>query len=310
MCDIDKQFSILKSGQLPAEIDIFRMCIKANEILAESPNVVHLAPPISVCGDIHGQFFDLLELFEAGGKCPDTSYCFLGDYVDRGYHSVETILYLIALKIKYPDHITLLRGNHESRSTTTFYTFYHECLVKFNSNKVHLYVMSVFDLLPLAAVIGQQYFAVHGGISPGINRIDDIMTIDRKMEIPSNGIMCDLMWSDPDETVCEWGISSRGAGFLYGELAVDKFHHANNTKCIFRGHQMVIMGYTYLFKNQTVCTVWSAPNYCYRCNNFGVIVEIDEFCELEYNIFQESNSPYRCVNKMAADNIDKNKYFC
>ena len=139
-----------------------------------------------------------MELFRIGGFVPETSYVFMGDFVDRGYNSVETFLLLLALKVRYPDRITLIRGNHESRQITQVYGFYDECMRKYNSVNVWRYCTEVFDYLALAALIDSRVFCVHGGLSPSIGSVDDIKAIDRKQEVPHDGPMCDLMWSDPD----------------------------------------------------------------------------------------------------------------
>jgi serine/threonine-protein phosphatase 4 catalytic subunit len=165
----------------------------------EEANVQPVRSPVTICGDIHGQFYDLIELFKVGGECPDTSYLFLGDFVDRGYYSVETFLLLLALKVRYPDRITLIRGNHESRQITQVYGFYDECLRKYGSVNVWRYCTDVFDYLSLSAVVGDRVLCVHGGLSPELHTLDDIRRLDRFKEPPPFGPMCDLLWSDPLE---------------------------------------------------------------------------------------------------------------
>jgi serine/threonine-protein phosphatase 4 catalytic subunit len=223
-------------------------------------------------------------LFEVGGECPDTNYLFMGDFVDRGSHSVETFLLLIALKVRYPERITLIRGNHESRQITQVYGFYDECLRKFGSVNVWRYCTNIFDYLALAAIIDNKIFCVHGGLSPSINTLDEIRSIERKQEVPHDGAMCDLMWSDPDESP-GWSVSPRGAGYLFGGDIVDKFNRENKIDLICRAHQLVMEGYKSMF-NDTLVTVWSAPNYCYRCGNVAAILELDENLETNFKKFE------------------------
>lgn len=196
--NVNKVLQQLENDQKIDEEDVKQICEKVREILSAEENVIRLQVPISVCGDIHGQFADLMELFKVGGRVPETSYLFLGDYVDRGAKGFETILYLFCLKVAYPRRISLIRGNHESRQTTRAYGFFQECLAKYKSMNVWDWICSAFDLLPLAAVISDKIFCVHGGLSPKIKQVNEINSLNRKQEIPIDGPMSDLMWSDPD----------------------------------------------------------------------------------------------------------------
>ncbi|KAF2303819.1 hypothetical protein GH714_023603 [Hevea brasiliensis] len=250
----------------------------------EESNVQRVDAPVTICGDIHGQFYDMKELFKVGGDCPKTNYLFIGDFVDRGFYSVETFLLLLALKVRYPDRITLIRGNHESRQITQVYGFYDECLRKYGSVNVWRYCTDIFDYLSLSALIENRIFSVHGGLSPAISTLDQIRTIDRKQEVPHDGAMCDLLWSDPEDIVDGWGLSPRGAGFLFGGSVVMSFNHSNNIDYICRAHQLVMEGYKWMFNNQIV-TVWSAPNYCYRCGNVAAILELDENLNKRFRVF-------------------------
>jgi serine/threonine-protein phosphatase 2A catalytic subunit len=159
--------------------------------------------PVTICGDIHGQIHDLIELFKIGGQCPETNYLFMGDYVDRGYYSVETVSLLLSLKTRYPQRIHLLRGNHESRQITQVYGFYDECLRKYGTGVVWKMFTDLFDYLPLTAVVEDQIFCLHGGLSPSIDSLDHIRQIDRVQEVPHDGAMCDLLWSDRKCLKCE-----------------------------------------------------------------------------------------------------------
>lgn len=230
--------------------------------------------PVTICGDIHGQFHDLAELFQIGGKCPDTNYLFMGDYVDRGYYSVETASLLVALKVRYPDRITILRGNHESRQITQVYGFYDECLRKYGNANVWKIFTDLFDYFPLTALVESEIFCLHGGLSPSIDSLDHIRDLDRVQEVPHEGPMCDLLWSDPDDR-CGWGISPRGAGYTFGQDISERFNQNNNLKLVARAHQLVMEGYNWGHEHKVV-TIFSAPNYCYRCGNMASILEVDD----------------------------------
>ena len=167
---LDKCLETLRSGKHLSEHDLRRVCELVKEILVEESNVQPVSSPVTVCGDVHGQFDDLLELFRTGGEIPSTNYIFMGDFVDRGHNSVETFELLLCLKAKYPDCITLLRGNHESRQITQVYGFYEECVRKYGNPNPWKYCTEVMDYLNLCAVIDGKVFCVHGGLSPDIRK--------------------------------------------------------------------------------------------------------------------------------------------
>ena len=269
----DKWLEDLKELRCLPEEDLKLLCEKAKEIFIEESNVQNVSAPVIICGDIHGQIHDLIELFKKGGDIPNSRYVFMGDYVDRGYNGVEVLELLLALKIKYPEHITLLRGNHESRQICFAYGFYEESTRKYGNANAWEYFTDLFDYLPLAALVEGKIFCVHGGLSPYISTVDQIRLINRKMEIPREGVFCDLMWSDPDD-IETWIISCRGAGWIYGWKVVDEFTHINGLELICRAHQLVMEGFKYWFEKKNLCTVWSAPNYCYRCGNKASILKI------------------------------------
>ena len=269
----DKWLEQLKELKCLSEEDLKQLCEKAKEIFIEESNVQNVSAPVIICGDIHGQIYDLIELFKKGGDIPNSRYVFMGDYVDRGYNGVEVLELLLALKIKYPEHITLLRGNHESRQICFAYGFYEEITRKYGNANAWEYFTDLFDYLPLAALVEGKIFCVHGGLSPYISTVDQIRLINRKMEIPREGVFCDLMWSDPDD-IETWIISCRGAGWIYGWKVVDEFTHINGLELICRAHQLVMEGFKYWFQKKNLCTVWSAPNYCYRCGNRASILKI------------------------------------
>jgi len=289
--DLDRCIDLLKQRKLPDTESIKSLCVKTREILAGESNVLEVPAPVTIVGDIHGQFYDLVELFKNGGEVPETNYLFMGDFVDRGFYSVETFLLLLALAVRFPERVTLIRGNHESRQITQVYGFYDECLRKYGSVNVWRYCTDVFDYLALAAVIDDRIFAVHGGLSPSISSIDQINKIERQQEVPHDGAMCDIMWSDPDD-IDGWGLSPRGAGYLFGGDVVQQFNQQNKISLITRAHQLVMEGYKHMF-NDSLVTVWSAPNYCYRCGNVAAILELDENLNKNYKVFDSAPQEQR-----------------
>ena len=297
-------------------------------------NIQPVSTPVTVCGDLHGQFYDVIELFRVAGGVPsdekrtepspapagvitsddieppteitdpklkkkirskgtekegdantsgsvvsdedaiedeeltrgrsreskeeaatlgvekegntgipgNQNYIFLGDFVDRGYFSLETLTLLLCLKARYPDRVTLVRGNHESRQITQVYGFYEECQQKYGNASVWKACCQVFDFLVLGAVIDGKVLCVHGGLSPEIRTLDQIRVIARAQEIPHEGAFCDLVWSDPED-VGTWAVSPRGAGWLFGNKVATEFNHVNGFQLIARAHQLVNEGY-------------------------------------------------------------------
>lgn len=264
----------LFNGKGLTEKEIERLCNKAREILSREENVPSVPAPVTIVGDIHGQLYDLMELFKIGGGLPHTNYLFMGDYVDRGYYSVECVTIVVLMKVRWPHRIHILRGNHESRQITQVYGFYDECLRKYNGGAVWRMYTDLFDWLPLAATVESQIFCPHGGLSPSIDTIDQVKVIERVNEVPHEGPVCDLMWSDPDDR-SGWGISPRGAGYTFGADISESFTRSNRLSFIARAHQLVMEGYNWAHPELCV-TLFSAPNYCYRCGNQAAILEVDE----------------------------------
>lgn len=291
--DIDLWIDLVKQCKYLPENDLKRLCDYVCDLLLEESNVQPVSTPVTVCGDIHGQFYDLEELFRSGGQVPDTNYVFMGDFVDRGYFSLETLTRLLTLKAKYPNKITLLRGNHESRQITQVYGFYDECLNKYGNANAWRYCTRVFDLLTIAAIIDEEVLCVHGGLSPEIKTLDQIRTIDRGIEIPHEGAFCDLVWSDPEE-VDGWAISPRGAGYLFGDRVTSEFMHLNSLSLICRAHQLVHEGIKFMFSDKLV-TVWSAPNYCYRCGNVASILDFQGAKKFEPKLFSAVPNSERVI---------------
>jgi len=284
MLDLDSCIERVCNCELLTEEEVVKLCFRFKEILMDTPNMPAVRSPVTVVGDIHGQFADLMELFRVGGPCPHTNYLFLGDYVDRGSNSVETILLLVCLSVRYPARITLLRGNHETRQITQVYGFYAECVKKYGEPTVWREITDLFDFLPVSALIDDAIFCVHGGLSPSLLTLDQLALLDRFHEVPAEGGLADLVWSDPDPIRLGFNPSSRGAGYTFGSDVVARFLHANELLHVLRAHQLCMEGYQVLFEN-SLSTVWSAPNYCYRCGNMACVLEVDVTLDFFFNVF-------------------------
>jgi len=226
------------------EAEIRGLCTGAREVFMNQPVLLELEAPIKICGDLHGQYFDLLRLFEYGGFPPDSNYLFLGDYVDRGKQSLETICLLLAYKIKYPENFFLLRGNHECASINRIYGFYDECKRRY-SIKLWKTFTDCFNCLPVAAVVDEKILCMHGGLSPDLQQLSQIQRIMRPTDVPDQGLLCDLLWSDPDKDVQGWGENDRGVSYTFGADVVAKFLDKHDLDLVCRAHQVVEDGYEF-----------------------------------------------------------------
>eukprot|EP00299_Pterocystis_sp_00344_P002581 c12915_g1_i1.p1 GENE.c12915_g1_i1~~c12915_g1_i1.p1 ORF type:complete len:512 (+),score=106.42 c12915_g1_i1:44-1537(+) len=294
----------LKEGRLSTE-DATKICELATEVLKEEPNVLTINAAVTVCGDIHGQFYDLVKLFEVGGSPSETTYIFLGDYVDRGQFGLECTLFLLSHKIRYPKNFFLLRGNHECRHLTAFFNFKEECLYKFNED-LYDTIMNAFDCLPLAAVVNQKFFCCHGGLSPELHSVDQIHEINRFCEPPNSGAMCDILWADPLDDGAEDTTflpnSTRGCSVFFGVAAVARFLKENNLLSVLRAHEAQLDGFKMHHKRHpndfpSVITLFSAPNYCDTYANKGAILKYHENT-MKIRQFNCTPHPYYLPNFM------------
>ncbi|KAH3903415.1 protein-serine/threonine phosphatase SCDLUD_001052 [Saccharomycodes ludwigii] len=254
--------------------EIQAICLRAREIFLSEPSLLRLQAPIKVVGDVHGQFNDLLRILKLSGAPHQSGYLFLGDYVDRGKQSLETILLLLCFKIKYPNTFYMLRGNHESANVTKIYGFYDECKRRTRSSKTWKVFVDCFNSLPFAAIINNKIFCVHGGISPQLESLKQISKIQRPTDIPDDGLLTDLLWSDPDPKVNDWKLNDdRGVSYVFGKKNVYDFVSKFDFDLIIRGHMVVEDGYEFFARKKFV-TVFSAPNYCGEFNNWGAVMSV------------------------------------
>ncbi|CAG5106712.1 Oidioi.mRNA.OKI2018_I69.chr1.g2967.t1.cds [Oikopleura dioica] len=255
--------------------EIRGLCQTSREVLLDQPSLLEIEAPVKICGDIHGQYSDLLRLFEKAGFPPESNYLFLGDYVDRGKQSIETICLLLAYKIKYPENFFLLRGNHEFDQVNYQYGFYDECKRRYNI-KLWKTFQDCFSCLPLAATIDDKIFCCHGGLSPHLETMEQIRRIERPTDVPGEGLVCDLLWSDPDKDAKGWEHNSaRSCAYRFNAEMVAEFLQKYDFDLICRAHEVKEDGYEF-FANRQLVTVFSAPNYCGNMDNAAAILSVDE----------------------------------
>jgi len=270
---------------VPLKVQEVRFLIeRSREVFICQPVLLELEAPLKIVGDIHGQYYDLLRLFEYGGFPPEANYLFLGDYVDRGPNSIETICLLLAYKIKYPENLFMLRGNHECSGINQISAFYNERKERYGL-KVWKLFNDCFNCLPLGAIIEDKILCIHGGLSPDLKTLDQIRRIVRPTEIPDTGLLCDLLWADPDLDAQGYEINDRGVSFIFGGDVVEKFLKQHEFDLVVRAHQVVEDGYEFFAKRQLV-TIFSAPNYCNEFNNAGAMMSVDETLMCSFQILR------------------------
>ncbi|EAN91525.1 putative serine/threonine-protein phosphatase PP1 [Trypanosoma cruzi] len=265
--------------------DIIRTVLRrVRPVLMSQPMMVRLEAPVNVCGDIHGQINDLVEIFRAGGMPPTSRYLFLGDYVDRGKYGTEVISVLLGLKVLHPDKMYVLRGNHESESICRIYGFFDEVKRRF-SVKLFKEFTDVFNCLPIAALIEEIALCMHGGLSPELRNLNQINQIRRPLVVPDAGLACDILWSDPEENSCGWMQSQRGVSYTFGEDVVRRACENLKIDVVLRAHQVVDNGYAF-FAERRLVTIFSASNYCGEFTNSGAMLMMDENCKCSFQVFK------------------------
>eukprot|EP01010_Urceolus_cornutus_P005360 NODE_925_length_1228_cov_267.471586_g704_i0.p1 GENE.NODE_925_length_1228_cov_267.471586_g704_i0~~NODE_925_length_1228_cov_267.471586_g704_i0.p1 ORF type:complete len:325 (+),score=69.23 NODE_925_length_1228_cov_267.471586_g704_i0:62-976(+) len=277
-----------------AEGELKALILKSREVFMSQSTLLELEAPIKICGDIHGQYYDLLRLFEYGGFPPEANYLFLGDYVDRGKQSLETICLVLSFKIKYPENFFILRGNHECASINRIYGFYDECKRRYNIRLWKTFT-DTFNCMPVAAIIDEKIFTMHGGISPELQSMDQIRKIMRPTDVPDSGLICDLLWSDPEEGISGWGENDRGVSFTFGADIVEKFLRKHDLDLLCRAHQVVEDGYQFFAKRQLI-TIFSAPNYCGEFDNSGAMMSVDESLMCSFQILKPAVKRTKFLN--------------
>ncbi|KAK3336126.1 Metallo-dependent phosphatase-like protein [Cercophora scortea] len=261
--------------------EIAAICHRAREVFLSQPALLELDAPVKIVGDVHGQYTDLIRMFEMCGFPPSSNFLFLGDYVDRGKQSLETILLLLCYKLKYPENFFLLRGNHECANVTRVYGFYDECKRRCNV-KIWKTFIDTFNCLPIASIVAGKIFCVHGGLSPALSHMDDIRNIARPTDVPDYGLLNDLLWSDPAEMEQDWEANERGVSYCFGKKVIMDFLATHDFDLVCRAHMVVEDGYEF-FADRVLVTVFSAPNYCGEFDNWGAVMSVSSelLCSFE-----------------------------
>uniref|UniRef100_A0A7R9U6P5 Serine/threonine-protein phosphatase n=1 Tax=Pinguiococcus pyrenoidosus TaxID=172671 RepID=A0A7R9U6P5_9STRA len=294
---LDRHIEVLRAARhkspgtqvrLPDDV-VMALAHGARQVFMDQPMLLELCAPVNVCGDVHGQFHDLLELFELGGFPPESNYLFLGDYVDRAKQGIETVCLMFALKLRYPLNFFLLRGNHECASLNRIYGFYDECKRRY-SIRIWKAFADAFNCMPVAACIESKIFCVHGGLSPDLERLGQIRELARPSDVPDEGILCDILWSDPDPTISGWGHSSRGVSYTFGHDVIEEFLQLHDLDLIVRAHQVVEDGYEFQCHRELV-TIFSAPNYCGEFNNAGGMLVVDKDLMCSFRVLRPAEPP-------------------
>ena len=258
---------------------------KAYGILEKEESLLKISAPLYICGDIHGQYYDLLRVFDILKYPPQSTFLFLGDYVDRGKQSLECLLLLLCLKIKYPDKIFLLRGNHECEALNKMYGFFDECKRRL-SIKCFKKIITLFNIMPISALINENILCMHGGLSKDLQNIEQINKILRPTDIPNEGLLCDILWSDPNESLNEdFGSNERNISVTFSKDVVKNFLEKNNLDLICRAHQVVEEGFEF-FADMKLVTIFTAPNYMGEFDNNGGILEVGEDLLCKFHVLR------------------------
>ncbi|CAD5212376.1 unnamed protein product [Bursaphelenchus okinawaensis] len=264
--------------------ELIELCYRARETFWMENSMITCKSPISIVGDIHGQFQDLLAMFRLVGFPPNRQFVFLGDYVDRGPFSIEVITLLYAYKVLYPDQITLLRGNHESRPVNMQYGFFFECKKRYSIELYEVFQYA-FYCMPFCALVDNCVLCMHGGISEDLREFNQMKRIDRPCDIPDLGILADLTWADPDPEIQMYEDSPRGAARVFGEEALESFCKQLGLEMIVRAHQVVNDGYEF-FCNRRLCTIFSAPFYCGQFDNTAAVMNIEKGLDITFTLYR------------------------
>ena len=260
----------------PIKLDVNELnwlCGECVKILENETSLIKIDAPVTIIGDLHGQFFDLLQFIDLGDFPSNTQYLFLGNYINKGKNSVETLTLLLAYKVRFPEQVWLLRGNHETLEMARSQGFFHECASKYSQEMWSKFI-TVFKYLPIAAIVSDRIFCVHSGLSPLLNDLSQISQLKKPMDVGDSGLVHDLLSSQPSKA--NNGFCETEKGVSYGMDVVDEFLKKYGFDLMIRGNQLVDPGFKFPFMpNKCLLTLFSAPDFCNKFGNRGGMLRVD-----------------------------------
>uniref|UniRef100_A0A8R1E2R1 Serine/threonine-protein phosphatase n=1 Tax=Caenorhabditis japonica TaxID=281687 RepID=A0A8R1E2R1_CAEJA len=270
------------------EQELIQLCNLAKTSFLQQSVMLEVEAPIKVCGDTHGQYSDVIRLFNITQFPPHSNYIFLGDYVDRGRQNLELITLFFCYKIKFFDRFFLLRGNHECPAVNRVYGFFEECNKRYASTRLWLAFQEAFSAMPFTGLISGRILCMHGGLSPKLTSLDVLRELPRPMDPPSPSLHIDLLWSDPDNSISDWAQNIRGVSYIFGANVVKQQIEALGIDMIARAHQVVQDGYEF-FADKKLVTIFSAPHYCGQFDNSAAIMNVDDNMVCSFHVLRPTH---------------------
>lgn len=271
MSEYEKEKAKIVFPIVPLQV-LRKLCDTAQKLFKAEPALLRLNGDTLIIGDLHGHIFDLFRTLGKLGLPPNRTYLFLGDLVDRGHFSTETVVLILTMKVIWPEHVFLIRGNHEFADMAKHGGFFAELSSLYNTRQAEEFIMKAFSYMPLAAIIGGNVLCVHGGLGPSLNDIKQLEEIQRPLNDYNDDLIQGLLWSDPAQFLDTFQESSRGIGYFFGHEALSSFLDSNKLQYMVRGHECVEKGIEAQL-NRRMFTVFGASNYCGRApNKSGVLL--------------------------------------
>ena len=269
---------------LPIPI-LISLCDSATKVFQDEPILLIVNVDVVVVGDLHGHILDLFRILNKIGEPPEKNYLFLGDFVDRGEFSTETITLILVLKVLFPENVFIIRGNHEFPEMFTRCGFSNELEMIYENQNIKSSFQKCFSYMPLAALVHDSILCVHGGIGPSFNTLGQITNLKRPIFGYEDEVLMSIVWSDPSTQTDTYLPSSRGSGFFFGEEALSQFLRSQVLDFLVRGHECINDGVEYQL-NGKMATVFSASNYCGMLGNQAGVLMLNKDKTRRHEIFE------------------------